>query len=300
MKHILFLLCLCSLVSCEKDNDSNMSFKFNFDETQERLNNLGQVAAPVAGNATQTPDFKQLSVHLIELAPDQFTIPGQGAIAYKGVEKTVDGEVAIDFDQAIVSEENTVFHTVALKDLAPGTYEYIRVSVSYQLYDIVYNIKNIPVLGDFDGEKGTIASFLGFNTYIASVTPNQMETEVNASKKQGFWIFETQFASPYDIYNELLSGEAPQGATTVVNPLAGITDIPIGSCIITGKFAEPLVISRDEAEDMTIDLSFSINNSLEWVDLNGNGQLDFDLNSSSNAEHIVDMGLRGLVPTWAK
>ncbi|HNE29428.1 MAG TPA: hypothetical protein PLW66_09680, partial [Saprospiraceae bacterium] len=33
-------------------------------------------------------------------------------------------------------------------------------------------------------------------------------------------------------------------------------------------------------------------------DRNGNGQLDFYADQSAAAEQIVDMGLRGLVPSW--
>jgi hypothetical protein len=40
-------------------------------------------------------------------------------------------------------------------------------------------------------------------------------------------------------------------------------------------------------------MSLSINNSFEWVDVNGNGKFDVDPGSGEN---VVDMGLRGLIP----
>ena len=121
---------------------------------------------------------------------------------------------------------------------------------------------------------------------------------MNDDKKQGFWAFETNLTAPYNTYNQLYSGEAPAGATTVVNPLFATSPIPAGSCVVTGKFATPLVVTGNETSDITVKLSFSINQSFEWVDDNGNGQLDFYGDGVTPAEKIVDMGLRGLIPTW--
>ena len=42
-------------------------------------------------------------------------------------------------------------------------------------------------------------------------------------------------------------------------------------------------------------LSLSINKSFEWVDTNGNGKWDV---TTSGVESVVDMGLRGLVPSY--
>ena len=91
---------------------------------------------------------------------------------------------------------------------------------------------------------------------------------------------------------------APAGSTTVVNPLFATSPIPAGSCVVTGKFDRPLVISGNETEDITVTLSFSINNSFEWKDTNGNGKLDIYADGVTPAEQIVDMGLRGLIPHW--
>ena len=143
-----------------------------------------------------------------------------------------------------------------------------------------------------------MASFVGFNTYISNLTPAQKTLAVNDDKKQGFWAFETSFTSPYYIYNSIISGEAPAAATTVVNPIFQSSPIPAGSCVVTGKFVEPLVITGKETSDIKVVLSFSINNSFEWEDSNANGQLDFDASDPSKNEPIVDMGLRGLEPTW--
>lgn len=302
----LLFLGLISFTNCslfEEDSpDTNseplLQFQFKFDENQERLNNIGQVASIPAGNAAQTPNFHNLSVHVIDLTPNRFTPYGDGYIAYKGAETTTGGDNAIDFDQAIIEDENVVFKEISLKDVTPGTYEYVRVSVAYQSYDVKYNIRNVPVVGDLTNETGTIASFLGFNNYISTIKVKNENLEVNDDKKQGFWAFETNFGTPFQEYNQLLSGESPAGATTVVNPLSGDSDIPPGSCVVTGKFEEPLVITGEETGNVLITLSFSINNSLEWEDLDGNGELDFYSNDPLQSDRIVDMGLRGLEAKW--
>jgi hypothetical protein len=306
MQNKLFLsalVCAIFFTACKKETvnttDAQLNFQFQFDATQERLNNLGAAAVISPNNAAQTPTFKKMSVHYVELTPNQFTAFGKGAIVYQGAETTKGGENAIDFDKAIVSDQNQVFTKISLKNVPAGTYEWIRASVTYQNYDIVFNINGLPSIGDLKNQKGTVSSFVGFNTYLTKVKPNVKEIAVNAAKKQGFWAFETALTSPYDVYNVIQSGEAAAGATTVVNPLAKTSPIPAGSCVVTGKFATPLVVTGKETKDVLVTLSFSINKSLEWEDTNKNGQLDWYPDpSKGKSEKIVDMGLRGLIPTW--
>lgn len=299
-KLLLFPSLLLLLVSCKKENTStaNLQFQFRFDANQTRLNNIGQTATIPAGNAAQTPDFKEMSVHYIELAPDAFTPLGGGAIVYHAEETTQGGESAVLFDKAAKSDENLVFAKVSLQDVPVGTYQWIRASVTYQNYDVNFNINNLPIIGNLPNQKGTVASFVGFNTYLTTVKPREKTLTVNDDKKQGFWAFETQLSAPYEAYNQIYSGEAPAGATTVVNPLFASSPVPAGSCVVTGRFLQPLVITGTEKEDVLVTLSFSINNSFEWQDTNGNGQLDFYGDGVTPPEKIVDMGLRGLIPEW--
>ncbi len=304
MRNYSFLLLFAWLAlfsSCivePADTDANMQFKFKFDATQPRLNNIGQPAVIPAGHAAQTPEFREMSVHYIELAPSAFTLLGAGAIVYKGAETTAGGDNAVNFDQVAKGADGQVFTTISLLGVPPGTYEWVRASVTYQNYEVKFNINNIPIIGNLSQQKGTVASFVGFNTYISSITPRTKTLTVNDDKKQGFWAFETNLSAPYDSYNQLYSGEAPAGATTVVNPLFASSPIPAGSCVVTGKFATPLVVTGIETKDLTVTLSFSINQSFEWVDDNGNGQLDIYADGVTPAEKIVDMGLRGLIPEW--
>ena len=111
---------------------------------------------------------------------------------------------------------------------------------------------------------------MGFNTYLTTVKPRDKTMAVNDDKKQGFWAFETNLSAPYSAYNQIYSGDAPAGATTVVNPLFATSPIPAGSCVVTGKFSKPLVVTGNETGDVTVTLSFSINKSFEWKDSNAN------------------------------
>jgi hypothetical protein len=188
--------------------------------------------------------------------------------------------MAIDFSKAIVKDEGENYIAVPLSSIAPGNYEYMRVSLAYQNYDIQVRQSGL----DF---SGTIASFVGFNTYIGTYSINQEQVVVNDDRLQGYWGFEANvFGTPY-----VLSGQAPPGATTVPNPIWNSSPIPAGSCVVTGPFFAPLTITGNETEDIIVTLSLSTNNSFEWVEVTEDG-----LYEPAIGEQVVDMGLRGLIP----
>ncbi|BDS11995.1 hypothetical protein [Aureispira anguillae] len=308
MKIILFSLLACGLLftACEPsppitpNNDAKLIFKLKFDSTQTRLNALAQTAPMPAGHAGQHPKFNGMSAHKIELVPNSLTPVNAGPVVYHGPETNAGGDNAIKFNEAIIKKEGETFYEVPLKDIAAGTYEYIRVSVSYQNYDVYYDINNVPTWPsgtiNLPNQKGTIASFVGFNTYINSITPKNITKSVNANKLQGYWAFETDLSSPYNSANAIYTGAAP--GTTVVNPISSTAPTPSGSCLVTGTFdGNALEITGNETEDIIVTLSFSTNKSFEWVDSNGNGKLDIDV-STGTTETVVDMGLRGLKASY--
>ena len=302
-KLFFFLFVSFLLNSCKHEEpvkNADLVFTLGFDPTQLRLNSLGEPAVIPVGHGALTPDMNEMSLHYIELSPNGLTALGKGEIVYHAEEITSGGSTAIDFENAIKAGNNDEFFRLNIKDIKPGRYEYIRASVSYQNYHVKYNINEIPGIGDLLQQEGTIASFVGFNTYIKNVVPRTQSLTVNSNMPQGYWVFETNLQPPYSGYNKLYFGQAPEGATTVVNPLFGSSPIPAGSCVVTGQLAEPLVIKGDETEDVTIRLNFSVNNSFEWIDDNGNGQLDFYGTVGTPHEKVVDMGLRGLIPVIVK
>jgi hypothetical protein len=302
LKHasIFVLIAAVALSGCNKDeNVPTLGFQLKFNATQERLDNFGNPSLVPDGNAAQTPQFNSMSVHFIELVQDKFTQLLDGEVVYHGKEVPASNDgftSAVDFPKAIVSGEGKVFLNVPLSSVAPGTYRYIRVSVTYQNYDIKFNIKDVPLGGstiDLDNQSGTVASFLGFNTKIGTHKVRTMSFTENTPQIQGYWAFESNLSAPYSSFNRMERGSSPAGATTVVNPLEAFgVIVPRGSCIVTGEFESPLVITGDETGSKKVTLSFSVNNSFEWEDTNGNGE--FDLIYPDNIEKIADMGLRGL------
>lgn len=275
------------LFSCTDNDDKETNqdepqliVKFKFDPNQARLNNLGQPSTVSAGHAAQSPIFNKISSHYLELAPTAFTALGQGTILYRNAETTQGGANAIDFSKAKIVGEGEVFLSIPLKNITPGSYEWVRCSLSYQDY-------NIKVLSAGTVYTGTLASFVGFRNYISSFTSGGYTYNVNANKDQGFWAFGLQG------FNYSTSGQAPAGATTVPNPIAATSPIPSGSCVVTGKFGNNLVISGNETKDVVVTLSLSINNSFEWTEVTADGRYE-----PSIGENVVDMGLRGLIPSY--
>jgi len=261
--------------SCQfEDQGPYLIVKIAFDSLAPRLNNFGQPATIPAENSAQSPLFHSMSAHYIELAPTQYTALQTGEIIYKGAETTVGGSRAADFNKAVVKGHNEVFARIPLKDIQAGTYEWVRVSVTYQNFDLKYKYNNIV-------STGRLASFVGWNTYITSHKIRNVNETVNANKLQGYWAFED--------FGIVLNGQA--AGTTVVNPLHSTSPIPAGSCIVTGNFDTPLVLTGTETSDVTMTLSMSTNKSFEWFDANSDG-----LYEPGAGDYPVDMGLRGLKP----
>jgi len=274
--------------SCKKDKPApaptpaipQLIFKFKFDSTQVRLNNLGAVSTIPAGHSAQSPVFNKMSGHYIELTPTAYTAVGAGDVIYHAPETTSGGSTAIDFSKSSIVGQNETFFSIPLSSVTPGTYQYLRVSLAYQNYTIKY--KSNSIYG-----TGTIASFVGYNTYITNFNINTQNLVVNGNRAQGYWAFETQVLGNY----YTTSGQAPAGSTTVVNPLSSTSPIPPGSCLATGAFATPLQITGSETHDITIVVSLSTNKSFEWKDANMDG-----LYEPTAGDTVVDMGIRGLIP----
>lgn len=291
MKYLLILfLASTFLFSCKKDEDKNndtentdgpkLIFKVKIDGDQQRLDNLGQPSEIPEGNAAQTPDFNSISAHYIELSQSAFVQVGEGEVIYHAPETEKGGDLAIDFSKSKIVQDGQVMFSIPLENIKTGSYKYARVSIVYQNYDVEFRANGM----DF---QATLASFVGYNTYITSHTVNQMQDVVNANRLQGYWAWETQ---PNQFLPEpiLETGQAP--ATTVPNPIAGTSPIPPGSCLVTGVIENELLITGNETKDIVIELSFSVNDSFEWEDSNDNGLFE-----PLDDESVVDMGLRGLI-----
>lgn len=285
-----------SFFSCKKetttaDAEPKLIFKFKFDPNQERLNNIGQPEAMPAGHAGQSPLFNTMSAHYLELAPTALTALGKGAILYKAAETTTGGGNAIDFDKSSFAGNNETFFEIPLKNIIPGQYDWLRLSLAYQNYNVKYyvdtTISGITVQQEF---SGTVASFIGFNTYIKNYKIKDQNVAINANKKQGYWGFETTVNFSGINYPFSAAGQAPEGATTVVNPLFATSPIPSGSCAVTAGFPSGgLQITGKETSDIIIEISLSTNKSFEWVEVVNDGKW-----APTKGEQVVDMGIRGM------
>ncbi|WP_163399661.1 hypothetical protein [Flavobacterium fluviatile] len=277
---LLFASFLLALTSCSSSDDAtaetnaNLIVKLKFDENQVRLDNLVNPSVIAQGNAAQTPVMNEMSAHYLELSPTANTLIGQGEVIYKGEETTKGGEKAIDFSKEIFVKDGEMFLKIPLKDIKKGNYEWLRISASYQ---------NGKVKALYNGAEydATLTSFLGYNTYIDNYTINGKNVVIKANKLQGYWGFEA--------LGTVIDGQAPAGAITVPNPIYQTSPIPEGSCVLTGKFDKALAITGNETKDVTITISFSINNSFEWNEVNVDGKYE-----PTAGEIPVDMGLRGL------
>jgi len=283
---LIFIIAAIPFFSCENEDASEpmLIVKFQFDENQARLNNLGQPTTVPAGNAAQSPIFNAISAHYIEMAPNANTQLGDGEIIYHAPETTLGGSNAIDFSQAKVVSAGETFLKIPLKDVLAGNYEWLRVSLSYQNYEISIRHQNLDY-------SGTLASFVGFNTYINSFTIGNNIFDIDGNRAQGYWAFGLN-NQPYSS-----SGQAPAGSTTVPNPIEATSAIPrnLNSCVVTGKFANNLVITGNETNDVIVTLSLSVNHSFEWHEVTSDGKYE-----PSIGENVVDMGLRGLIPSYVK
>lgn len=291
------LAALVAFASCKKnvgaEERAQLVFKFRFDSTQVRLNNVGQPNGLGVGNAAQSPVFNGMSAHYLELAPTAHTPLGAGIVLYRADETEQGGALAIDFSKANVVGNGGVFLSVPLRDVPPGDYEWLRTSLAYQNFDVKYYINDtiggLPINQEF---MGTVAGFIGFNNYIGSFRIKDTTITVGKNRPQGFWGFESQVR--YGGYNFRVvdTATAPAGATTVVNPLFVTSPVPPGSCVVTAAFAPGhLVIRGDETQNIVVEVSLSTNKSFEWNEVVRDGRWE-----PRKGETVQDMGIRGMIP----
>lgn len=289
MKALSFIFFIALFVSCKKETTKESAsprlvFQFVFDSLQQRLNNIGDPAVLPSNHGAQSPKFNTMSAHYIELASNKYTPLGSGIILYKAPETTLGGSNAIDFDKSTFAANEEAFFSIPISNISPGTYDWLRVSLAYQNYDI-------KVKYGANVYTGTVASFVGFNTFIRSFTIKSTTKTLNSNRRQGYWAFEGPLG-----YN--IEGLAPENATTVPNPIFNTSPIPAGSCVVTGAFAQgsathPLVITGNETSDITVEVRLSTNKSFEWKEAVSDG-----LYEPAAGDSVVDMGLRGMIPNW--
>ena len=274
-------------------------FKFKFDSTQVRLNNLGLTSTIPSTNSAFSPVINGMSAHYIELAQTNTTQVGGGKVLFRaaetdcGLTSSNSPSFSIIYCQSVVAADGDVFFKIPISQVTPGTYQWLRVSLAYQNYDIAFKSTSLP-----GTQWGTVASFVGFQTYMTKYKVKNMNITPTASLgvsnnyKQGYWGFEVASIS--------YTADGKAAGTTVVNPLSATSPIPAGSCLVTGEFynstlatVSPLVISGSETSDVVVTVSLSTNKSFEWKEMIFDGYYQPDA-----GEFPVDMGIRGMIPKY--
>lgn len=327
MKKIIGLLLICGVIfSCKKNTEEiipevpiaiptddaypdtvwtatgtgpRLIFKFKFDSTQVRLDAFGNPLTTLpSGHGAYSPVFNKMAAHYIELASSDFDSLGKGKVLYHATETTAGGTKAIQFSKSVVVKENVIFYSSPISQITPGMYKWLRLSLSYQNYDIPYKANALP--GNQIG-TGTVASFLGYKTYVTKYKIKDQDYIPSAgvggpyvNHPQGYWGFETNIPG-YGYWKA--DGQSPSGSTTVVNPNFANSPIPAGSCVVTAQFTDMasanqlLMISGTETQDIIITVSLSTNKSFEWTEISNDGYYQPEI-----GETPVDMGIRGMIP----
>ena len=297
-KTIALTLALVSFMACSKQPDKMLHFVVKFDPLQEKLGNNGLPTTLKTGLAAQTPAMNSIGISGIELVKDDFTKFGQGVDVFSTPETTSGGEKALDYQQVRMLKEGEIVVSVPLKNVAAGTYNWIRTTVAAQNFDVQFNMTNVPFAGNFLKERGALASFSTANNYITTYKVFSKTDSVRANKKQGYWSFETKLNQAYKPYDKMFNGQSSVGTFTSPNPLLQTAPTPLDNTILTGRFDTPLSITGSETQDVTVILTLSCNKSFEWEEtINRNGEWDFNLQpvpGQPSVERIVDVGLRSL------
>ncbi len=277
----------------------HLIFKFKFDSTQIRLDNFGNPSTTIpAGRSAYSPKFNKMASHYIELATADTVAFQAGTVLYHAPETTKGGATAIDFAKSVVVKEGATFFSVPLSNFTVGqSFKWLRVSLSYQNYDI-------PTKANGTIYNTTVASFLGFQTYVPKYKVKTQDyipsaaSPVNgpsANHPQGYWGTETYISGFTPTYF-MLDGQSQSATTTVVNANQ-LSQIPAGTCVVTAKFTDsngaemPLLIPSNPTHDIIVTVSLSTNKSFEFTDGNSDGYYE-----PAVGEKPVDMGIRGMIP----
>src|SRR5690554_2691930 len=144
-KYLAFVLSITVHFSCKKNepeptpqkkSEPKLIFGMKMNPNQQRVDAFGQPAIAPEGHGHQVPKFNGIAVHYIELSPNSYTQVGDGEVVYYGEETTAGGSSAIDFDKIKTVADGEEVFSIPLSKVAPKDYNYARVSVAYQNYDV--------------------------------------------------------------------------------------------------------------------------------------------------------------------
>ena len=89
-----------------------------------------------------------------------------------------------------------LFYSTPISAIASGTYKWLRLSLSYQNYDIPYKANALTTANHIG--TGIIGSFLGYKTYVEKykvksqcIVPSASVGGAFVNHLQGYWGFKT-------------------------------------------------------------------------------------------------------------
>ena len=133
-----------------------------------------------------------------------------------------------------------------------------------------HQYQRVSFYGEF---PGTVASFIGFDSYIQSYKIKTKEVVLNANRKQGYWGFETTVSAGGFTMEDTLYGAGTSRCHNCTEPdLFHISHttrfVCCYRCFLPGK----LTITGNETKDIVVQVALSTNKSFEWIDRIADGK----------------------------
>ena len=327
MKRIAWIALVALIFgACTKGtNERYLILKFKFNDTLAPLNDTGGLYVMPNGNAAQTPVYNNIAANYVALSADS-TFTNMALVYGTYLNDTTTNFV--NYKNLVKVKDGEAFVSISLASIKPGTYNWLRVSIAYQNFDIKFRLdSNVASFSQngvqypgaiFNGDYiGTIAAFSAFSTFVDENGYIINEHKVPAYNQyigNGVWALETHLGTggiyyPSDYLN--ITGRAN---TTSVNPLWATRNSPTPkrSAVLTANLNSiqydkygvkppaiaiaPLTITGAETESIIIECELLNKNSFEWQ--NGLGiNVGWE---PHKGEPIFDYGVRGMRPIIIK
>src|SRR5690554_2047234 len=120
----------------QEDDGPRLYFRLVLDPNQERLDIFGQPEVMPSNHSAINPVMEGFAIHTIELVPNAYTAFGAGEMVYYA--PMLAANHAVIFDSLQVVQTGDIVYSIPISQVEPGTYEYSRVSVAYQNYDVPF------------------------------------------------------------------------------------------------------------------------------------------------------------------
>jgi hypothetical protein len=269
LKELLILFIILTSSCCKTEDQSpenrypeftNLRVVIQFDSTQERLDNYGNIAPIPVGHAAQSPTNNSVLIKAIKFLKDSTSGYDSGT------------EVYYNSDNSLASGASYYDTQISSPD-APGTFKFIRIYFYHQKFNI-----NFRQNGNL--HSGRVLSFLWPFDFNYSYQIQDSTILTDSVTEKGEWYLESS-----DLPS-ILHGTVPYSPTGP-NVLFYSYGVPIQQYIVTCPISPNLFLDRPDSKTITI--SISTNHSFEWIE-----HSDPAFFEPFNGDTIVDLGIRGI------